>query len=49
MGIDLENLGSVHELQGEYAAALEKYEQARQLYVQYWPPGLQYLNFGNFK
>jgi tetratricopeptide (TPR) repeat protein len=43
MGIVLEFLGSVHERQEQYAAALEKYEQARQLYVQYWPPGLRLI------
>ena len=34
VGIDLEFLGSVHERQGQYAAALEKYQQALELYAQ---------------
>ncbi len=39
MGITLELLGIVHEMQGEFAAALEKYEQARQIYQQAMPTG----------
>jgi tetratricopeptide (TPR) repeat protein len=34
MGFALESLGSVHERQGEYAAALEKYEQAQHIFAQ---------------
>jgi hypothetical protein len=34
MGIDLEMLGTVHERQGEYAAALEKYQQALHIFQQ---------------
>jgi len=40
MGIALEHLGIVHEMQGEHVAALEKYEQARHIYQQAWPAGL---------
>jgi tetratricopeptide (TPR) repeat protein len=38
MGIGLELLGSVHERQEQYAAALEKYEQALELARQYSSP-----------
>jgi tetratricopeptide (TPR) repeat protein len=38
VGIGLEFLGAVHERQGQYPAALEKYEQALALYRQYAPP-----------
>ncbi len=34
MGISLENLGLVHELQGEYVPALEKYQQALSIFQQ---------------
>jgi tetratricopeptide (TPR) repeat protein len=34
MGANLENLGIVHEMQGEYAAALEKYQQALSIFQQ---------------
>jgi tetratricopeptide (TPR) repeat protein len=34
LGIDLEMLGTVHEIQGEHAAALEKYEQALSIFQQ---------------
>ena len=34
VGIGLEFLGSVHERQGQYAAALEKYQQALELFAQ---------------
>jgi tetratricopeptide (TPR) repeat protein len=40
MGIALEHLGIVHEMQGEYAAALEKYQQARLICQQAYPAGL---------
>lgn len=40
MGIALEALGVIHEDQGEYAAALEKYQQAKQIYQQAYPAGL---------
>ncbi|MGD9099367.1 MAG: tetratricopeptide repeat protein, partial [Anaerolineae bacterium] len=40
MGIALEMLGFVHEQQGEYAAALEKYRQARVIYQQAIPANL---------
>jgi ATP/maltotriose-dependent transcriptional regulator MalT len=41
MGIGLELLGSVHERQGQYAAALEKYQQALELLRQYGSPQQQ--------
>jgi tetratricopeptide (TPR) repeat protein len=34
MGIDLSMLGEIHEQQGEYPAALEKYQQARHIFQQ---------------
>ncbi|MGH2594076.1 MAG: hypothetical protein ACRDGG_11245, partial [Anaerolineae bacterium] len=34
IGIDLEMLGAIHERQGEYAAALEKYQQAKNIFRQ---------------
>ncbi len=34
MGIDLEMLGTIHERQGEHAAALEKYQQALRIFQQ---------------
>jgi len=34
VGISLEYLGHIHELQGQYAAALEKYQQALELFKQ---------------
>jgi len=40
VGIGLECLGVVHEHQGEYGAALEKYQQAQHLYQQYYVPGI---------
>ena len=40
MGLVLEFLGAVHERQGEYAAAMEKYEQARLIYQQAIPTSL---------
>jgi len=40
IGQILEFLGVVHERQGEYAAALEKYEQARLIYQQAMPTNL---------
>jgi tetratricopeptide (TPR) repeat protein len=40
MGIDLSMLGEIHERQGEYAAALEKYQQARHIYQQAMPTNL---------
>jgi tetratricopeptide (TPR) repeat protein len=36
--IIIEFLGSVHERQGEYPAALAKYQEALALYQQYAPP-----------
>ena len=38
VGIGLEFLGSVHERQGQLAAALEKYQQALESVQQYGPP-----------
>ena len=38
VGIDLEFLGSVHERQGQFAAALEKYQQALELARKYMSP-----------
>ena len=40
IGISLEHLGIVHELQEEYDAALEKYGQALTLYRQYYQLGV---------
>ena len=40
MGISLECLGNVHERQGEYATALEKYQQAQYIYQQAMPTNL---------
>jgi len=40
MGISLSMLGEIHERQGEYAAALEKYQQARLIYQQAMPTNL---------
>lgn len=40
MGLSLEFLGTVHETQGEYGAALEKYQQARLIYQQALPANL---------
>ena len=40
VGIDLEMLGTVHERQGEYMAALEKYEQAKLIYQKAIPTSL---------
>ena len=38
MAIGLEQLGAIHERQGQYAAALEKYQQAMKIFQQYGPP-----------
>jgi len=38
VGISLEHLGTLHEVQGEHAAALEKYQQALELFKQYASP-----------
>jgi len=35
VAIGLEQLGAIHEHQGHYAAALEKYQQALELFKQY--------------
>ncbi|CAG0927451.1 hypothetical protein TFLX_00468 [Thermoflexales bacterium] len=40
MGQILEGMGIVHEVQGEYTAALEKYQQAKQILQQSYPVGL---------
>ncbi len=40
MGISLSMLGEIHERQGEYTAALEKYQQARLIYQQAMPVNL---------
>ena len=40
MGISLSMLGEIHERQGEYPAALEKYQQARLIYQQAMPTNL---------
>jgi tetratricopeptide (TPR) repeat protein len=41
VGVALVLLGSVHERQGQYAAALEKYQQALGLFQQYAPPEVE--------
>jgi tetratricopeptide (TPR) repeat protein len=40
MGMILEFLGAVHEMQGEHVAALEKYQQAQQICQRAYPAGL---------
>jgi hypothetical protein len=40
MGISVESLGAIHEMQGEYAAALEKYEEAKKIFQRMYPDGL---------
>ena len=40
VAIGLEFLGSIHEDQGQYAAALEKYQQALELFRQYAEPAI---------
>jgi hypothetical protein len=42
--IILEHLGTVHELQGENAAALEKYEQAKAIYQRVLPMNLPIID-----
>lgn len=41
VGFGLEFLGTIHERQGQYTAALEKYEQALALFQQHAPPQVE--------